>query len=77
MLAMQQAKSAYTSISNQRTAMVDNPDYTPEDIAEVDTMITELNTMAVSLTVSQPVPTLVVEPVVEVVPEVVPETITQ
>lgn len=75
--AMSQAKSLYTSIATQRMAMVDNPDYTPEDIAEVDTMITELNTMAVSLTVSQPVPTLVVEPVVEVVPEIVPETITQ
>lgn len=50
MLAMQQAKSAYTSISNQRTAMVDNPDYTSEEVAEIDTMLTDLNAMAVSLT---------------------------
>ncbi len=51
MLAMQQAKSAYTSISNQRTAMVDNPDYTSEEVAEIDTMLTDLNAMAVSLTI--------------------------
>lgn len=55
MQAMQSAKTAFTSITTQRTAMVDNPDYTPEDIAEVDAMLTELNAMAVSLTVSQPV----------------------
>lgn len=51
MLAMQQAKSAYTSISNQRTAMADNPDYTSEEVAEIDTMLTDLNAMAVSLTI--------------------------
>lgn len=48
--AMEQAKLAFTSIATQRLAMVDNPEYTPEDIAEVDAMLTELNTMAVSLT---------------------------
>lgn len=53
--AMSQAKSLYTSIATQRTAMVDNPDYTAEDIAEVDAMLTELNTMAVSLTVPEPI----------------------
>ena len=50
MKAMQSAKTAFTSIATQRMAMVDNPDYTTEDIAEVDAMLTELNTMAVSLT---------------------------
>lgn len=49
--AMEQAKSLYTSIATQRMAMVDNPDYTPEDVSEVDAMLTELNTMAVSLTI--------------------------
>ncbi len=44
-------KLNYTSISTQRTAMVDNPDYTTEDIAEVDTILTELNALAVSLTI--------------------------
>ena len=53
--AMSQAKSLYTSIATQRAAMLDNPDYTAEDIAEVDAMLTELNAMAISLTVSQPV----------------------
>lgn len=53
--AMQQAKSAFTSIATQRTAMLDNVEYTPEDIAGVDAMLTELNAMAISLTVSQPV----------------------
>ena len=53
--AMQNAKSAFTSIATQRLAMVDNTDYTAEDIAEVDDMLTELNAMAVSLPVSQPV----------------------
>lgn len=48
--AMQSAKSAFTSIATQRTAMVNNPDYTPEDIAEVDNILTELNTLAESLT---------------------------
>lgn len=50
MQAMQSAKTAFTSISTQRTAMVDNTDYTAEDIAEVDAILVELNTMAVSLT---------------------------
>lgn len=82
-MAMSQAKSAYTSIATQRTAMVDNPDYTTEDIAEVDTILTELNLMAVSLTVSQvtEIPVVIPEPIVEVIPEVTPEivleTITQ
>ena len=53
--AMASAKSLYTSIATQRAAMLDNPDYTAEDIAEVDAMLTELNAMAVSLPVSQPV----------------------
>ena len=48
--AMVQAKSAFTSIATQRSAMVDNPDYTSEDIAEVDIILTELNALAVSLT---------------------------
>ena len=48
--AMQQAKTSFTSIATQRAAMVNNPDYTPEDIAEVDNILTELNTLAVSLT---------------------------
>lgn len=47
---MEQAKSSFISIATQRTAMVDNPDYTTEDIAEVDAILVELNTMAVSLT---------------------------
>ena len=49
--AMEQAKSTFTSIATQRASMVDNPDYTSDDVAEVDAMITELNTMAVSLTI--------------------------
>ncbi len=49
--AMSQAKQSFTSIATQRTAMVDNPDYTPEDIAEVDAILTELNALAVSLTI--------------------------
>ena len=48
--AMSQAKQTYTSIATQRLAMVDNPEYTPDDVAEVDKMLTELNTMAISLT---------------------------
>lgn len=48
--SMQSAKQAFTSIATQRTAMVDNPDYTTEDIAEVDAILTELNALAVSLT---------------------------
>lgn len=48
--AMSQAKSNYTSIATQRTAMVNNPDFTAEDLSEVDAMLAELNTMAVSLT---------------------------
>ena len=51
MQAMQQAKSSFISIATQRAAMVDNPDYITEDIAEVDAMLTELNVMAVSLTI--------------------------
>ena len=51
--AMASAKSLYTSIATQRAAMLDNPDYTPEDIAEVDAMLTELNLMAVSLTINK------------------------
>lgn len=51
MQVMSQAKSLYTSIATQRASMVDNPDYTAEDIAEVDAMLTELNAMAVSLTI--------------------------
>lgn len=51
MQAMQSAKIAFTSISTQRTAMLDNVEYTPEDIAEVDAMLVELNAMAVSLTI--------------------------
>ena len=47
---MEQAKSTFTSIATQRLAMVDNPDYTTDDIAEVDAMLVELNAMAVSLT---------------------------
>ena len=48
---MASAKSLYTSITTQRLAMVDNTDYTAEDIAEVDAILVELNTMAVSLTI--------------------------
>lgn len=69
--AMEQAKQAFTSIATQRLTMVDNPEYTPDDIAEVDTMLTELNTMAVSLTVSQPAPVPTPEPVVEVAAETI------
>ncbi len=50
MQSMQSAKSVFTSIATQRASMVDNPDYTAEEVAEVDAMLTELNTMAVSLT---------------------------
>lgn len=49
--AMNQSKSLFTSIATQRAAMVDNTDYTAEDIAEVDAILVELNTLAVSLTV--------------------------
>lgn len=49
--SMAQAKSAFISMATQRAAMVDNPDYSPEDVAEVDAMLTELNTLAVSLTI--------------------------
>lgn len=49
--AMEQAKQTYTSIATQRLAMVDNPEYSPEDISEVDAMLTNLNTLAISLTV--------------------------
>jgi len=31
--------------------MADNPDYTSEEVAEIDTMLTDLNAMAVSLTI--------------------------
>lgn len=51
MQAMQSTKSSFTSIATQRASMVDNPDYTAEDIAEVDAMLTELNAIAVSLTI--------------------------
>lgn len=49
--SMEQSKSASSSIATQRAAMVDNSEYTEEDIAEVDTILTELNTLAISLTV--------------------------
>lgn len=48
--AMSTAKSTYTSIAVQLEAMKVNPEYTPEDIAEVTAILTELNTLAVSLT---------------------------
>lgn len=48
--AMEQAKSTFTSIATQRLAMVDNADYTAEDVDEVDAILTKLNEMAVSLT---------------------------
>ena len=65
--AMQNAKTSFTSIATQRAAMLDNVEYTPEDIAEVDAMLVELNTMAVSLTVSQPIITPEATPVPAVV----------
>lgn len=49
--AMSQAKSLYTSIATQRTSMLDNPEYTTDDVSKVDAMLVELNEMAVSLTI--------------------------
>ena len=49
--AMSVAKSTYTSIAVQLEAMKTNSEYTEEDVAEVEAMLTELNMLAVSLTV--------------------------
>ena len=63
---MHSAKAGYTYLQEQSTAMSNDSIYTPEDIAEVNAMITELNLIAVSLTVSEPTP-IIPEPIVEVV----------
>lgn len=49
--AMEQAKSTFTSIATQRMAMENNPEFTAEDISEVDAILSNLNTLAISLTV--------------------------
>ena len=49
--SINQAKQSYTSIATQLEAMRTNPDYTAGDIAEVETMLTELNALALSMTV--------------------------
>ena len=53
--AMNQAKSTYSSIATQRLAMQSNPDYTPEDIAEVDALLDALNALALTLIAPAPV----------------------
>jgi len=49
--SINQAKQSYNSIATQLEAMRTNPDYTAWDITEVETMLTELNTLAISMTV--------------------------
>lgn len=51
---MQSAKAGYNYLQEQSTAMSQDSNYTAEDIAEVDTMLTNLNAMAVSLTAPSP-----------------------
>jgi hypothetical protein len=48
--SMNSAKQTFTSIVTQRDAMIDNPDYTQEDIDEVNAMLLQLNELAISLT---------------------------
>lgn len=47
--AMNTAKSTFTAIYSQKVSMEGNPEYTTEDIAEVDAILIELNTLAKSL----------------------------
>lgn len=50
--SMNQSKQSFTSIATQRASMVLNTvDYTPADIAEVDAMLANLNTLAKTLIV--------------------------
>lgn len=46
---MNQAKSTYTSIYTQRLAMENNPEYSEEDLAEVNNLLVELNKLAKTL----------------------------
>jgi len=62
--SMNQAKSTFTSIYTQKVAMETNPEYTPEDIAEVDAMLTKINELAKTL--------IAPEVVVEVTPIEIP-----
>lgn len=47
--SMAQAKTSYESIKAQRLAMTTNAEYTAEDIAEVDALLTDLNLKAQEL----------------------------
>lgn len=42
-------KSTYTSIYTQRVAMGNNPEYSEDDLAEVDNLLVELNKLAKTL----------------------------
>lgn len=61
--AMQQAKQTFSSIYAQRIAMETNTDYTAEDLAEVDAMLLNLNTLAKELIAPSVVATTI-EPIV-------------
>ncbi len=47
--SMASSKQAFTQIATQLEAMRDNPDYLPEDIAEVEAMLLAIVTEAKSL----------------------------
>lgn len=48
--SMQSAKTNYDSLVAQKLSMIDNPEFTQEDIEEVENILTTLNTLASSLT---------------------------
>ena len=50
---MNQAKTTYTSIYNQRVAMSTNPEYIAEDLVEVDNLLVKLNTLAKTLIIEE------------------------
>jgi hypothetical protein len=47
--SMNNAKSTFTSIVNQRLAMENNPEFTQEDKDEVDAMLNKINELAKTL----------------------------
>lgn len=48
--AINSAKEHFNSILTQRDAMIDNPDYSEDDINEVNEILLKLNEIAISLT---------------------------
>lgn len=48
--SMQNAKQNYDNLVAQKLSMIDNLEFTQEDIEEVENILTTLNTLASSLT---------------------------